>query len=156
MTARDRLTLTDRSPTPSRHPTSDLPTEIIPAATVLPRHRPHRRPPSTWADDSDEEDGKFSLSITQIAASTAAAVTAALIGSQLGVAGTLVGAALASIVSGVGAAIYSHSLLVTRRQMKRALQLVRPADDAVPTTPAAASHRRAERRRVPATGPVAR
>ncbi len=136
MTARDHLNLTDRSPTPSRHPTSDLPTEIIPAATVS------TAPPAPTAaldvgDDSDEEDGKFSLSITQIAASTAAAVTAALIGSQLGVAGTLVGAALASIVSGVGAAIYSHSLLVTRRQMKRALQLVRPADDAVPTTPAA-------------------
>jgi hypothetical protein len=54
----------------------------------------------------------------------------------LGVAGTLVGAALASIVSGVGAAIYSHSLLVTRRQMKRALQLVRPRDA---TTAATAS-----------------
>jgi hypothetical protein len=88
------------------------------------------------ADDSEDSDGKFGLSLTQIVASTAAAVTAALIGSRLGVAGTLVGAALASIVSGVGAAIYSHSLLVTRRQMKRALQLVRPRDE---TTAATAS-----------------
>lgn len=51
-----------------------------------------------------DTDGTFGLSVTQIAASTAAAVTAALIGSRLGVAGTLTGASIASIVSGVGAA----------------------------------------------------
>jgi len=130
MTARDRPTPPDRSPTHFLAP--DLPTEIIPAATGRTAQTAALGAP----DDSDEDDGKFSLSITQIAASTAAAVTAALIGSKLGVAGTLVGAALASIVSGVGAAIYSHSLLVTRRQMRRALQLVRPADD-TPTAAAA-------------------
>ena len=131
MTARDRLN-------PARSITHPEPLSV-----VGPADRDHSRrdgatcrPPGAptaaldGTDDSDDEDGKFSLSLTQIVASTAAAVTAALIGSQLGVAGTLVGAALASIVSGVGAAIYSHSLLVTRRQMKRALQLVRPADDA--------------------------
>lgn len=147
MTARDRLHMPDRSPTPGRLPALDLPTEIIPAApdsSAPPDRFAPDRFASTAALDTAEdgeggdEDGKFSLSITQIMASTAAAVTAALIGSQLGVAGTLVGAALASIVSGVGAAIYSHSLLVTRRQMRRALELVRPADQAAPTAAVAA------------------
>ena len=129
MTARNRLTLPDRSPTAARFPAPDQPTVIIPAATGRTAQTAVLGGPDNGTD-SDPDDGKFSLSITQIVASTAAAVTAALIGSKLGVAGTLVGAALASIVSGVGAAIYSHSLLVTRRQMKRALLLVRPADDA--------------------------
>ena len=138
MTARDRRTLPDRSPTPRRFPSPDLPTEIIPVATAATVHAASAAPTAALGgtDDGEDSDGKFGLSLTQIVASTAAAVTAALIGSRLGVAGTLVGAALASIVSGVGAAIYSHSLLVTRRQMKRALQLVRPRDE---TTAATAS-----------------
>ena len=48
---------------------------------------------------------------------------------RLGVAGTLTGAAVASVVSGVGAAVYGRSLLVTRRQVTRARRLVRPAGD---------------------------
>lgn len=130
MTARDHMTLPDRSPTPRRFPSPDLPTEIIPVATAASVQAASAAPTVAHGGtaDSDDSDGKFNLSLTQIVASTAAAVTAALIGSRLGVAGTLVGAALASIVSGVGAAIYSHSLLVTRRQMKKALLLVRPPD----------------------------
>jgi hypothetical protein len=84
----------------------------------------------------DGGNNRFGLSVTQIVASTAAAVTAALIGSRLGVAGTLTGAALASVVSGVGAAVYGRSLLVTRRHMTKALRLVRPAGT-TPATPAA-------------------
>ena len=93
-------------------------------------------PPGTMVGAQDGGNNRFGLSVTQIVASTAAAVTAALIGSRLGVAGTLTGAALASVVSGVGAAVYGHSLLVTRRHMTKALGLVRPADT-TPATPAA-------------------
>jgi hypothetical protein len=92
-------------------------------------------PPATTVGAQGGGNNRFGLSFTQIVASTAAAVTAALIGSRLGVAGTLTGAAVASAVSGVGAAVYGRSLLVTRRHMSKALRLVRPAD----TTPAGAA-----------------
>jgi hypothetical protein len=92
-------------------------------------------PPATTVGAQGGGNNRFGLSVTQIVASTAAAVTAALIGSRLGVAGTLTGAAVASVVSGVGAAVYGRSLLVTRRHMSKALRLVRPAD----TTPAGAA-----------------
>jgi hypothetical protein len=94
------------------------------------------------------EDDKFRLSIVQLIASTAAAVTAAVLGSRLGVAGTLTGAALASVVSAVGAAIYGHSLLVTRREVTKALRLVRPTG----ATPASAAAGRTTSRPA-ATGP---
>ena len=124
----------------------DPPTQKIPPATAPTE--------STTAAaitvDAQGSENRFGLSVIQIVASTAAAVTAALIGSRLGVAGTLTGAALASVVSGVGAAVYGHSLLVTRRKMAKALRLVRPgttpsapagATTAAPATPAVADRR---------------
>ena len=111
----------------------DPPTQKIPPATA-----PTEGTTAAAAavDAQSGENNRFGLSVVQIVASTAAAVTAALIGSRLGVAGTLTGAALASVVSGVGAAVYGHSLLVTRRKMAKALRLVRPGT--TPSAPAAA------------------
>jgi len=125
MIASDRTPVPGRSPAPRRVP-PDPPTRKITPATVA------------AAVGDQDGDSRFGLSVTQIVASTAAAVTAAVIGSRLGVAGTLTGAALASVVSAVGAAVFGHSLLVTRRHMTRALRLVRPAG-ATPATPAAAT-----------------
>ncbi|MCA2216416.1 hypothetical protein [Jidongwangia harbinensis] len=48
--------------------------------------------------------------VTKVAAGTLAAVSAAVIGSFLGVAGTVIGAAVASIVGSVGTEIYQRSL----------------------------------------------
>jgi hypothetical protein len=50
------------------------------------------------------------IQISKIVAGTLAAVSAAVIGSFLGVAGTLAGAAIASIVGSVGTEIYQRSL----------------------------------------------
>ena len=50
------------------------------------------------------------IQITKVAAGTLAAVSAAVIGSFLGVAGTLAGAAVASIVGSLGTEIYQRSL----------------------------------------------
>ena len=107
MIASDRTPVPGRSPAPRRVP-PDPPTRKITPATVA------------AAVGDQDGDSRFGLSVTQIVASTAAAVTAAVIGSRLGVAGTLTGAALASVVSAVGAAVFGHSLLVTRRHMTRA------------------------------------
>ncbi len=50
------------------------------------------------------------IQISKIVAGTLAAVSAAVVGSFLGVAGTLVGAAIASVVGSVGTEIYQRSL----------------------------------------------
>jgi hypothetical protein len=46
---------------------------------------------ATTAAGDQDGDSRFGLSVIQIVASTASAVTAAVIGSRLGVAGTLTG-----------------------------------------------------------------
>jgi hypothetical protein len=56
---------------------------------------------------SDKKSGGFSI---QVIAGALAAITAAMLGSKLGVAGTVLGAGIASVVSTVGAALYLHSL----------------------------------------------
>ena len=66
----------------------------------------------------------------------AAAVTAAVVGSRLGVAGTVIGAGLASVISVVGGAIFGHSILFTRKQVKRAVLQVRGTGTGTATVPA--------------------
>lgn len=85
--------------------------------------------------DTDPDQQKFSLSATQVLASMAAAVTAAFLGSRLGVAGTVIGAGLASVVTVVGSAVFGHSLLVTRKQVKKAVRQVRHADERAADAP---------------------
>ncbi len=72
---------------------------------------------------------RIELSLTQILGSTGAAVTAAFLGSRLGVAGTLIGAALASVISVVGGAIYTSSIKATRRRVSEVIVAVRSQDD---------------------------
>ena len=72
---------------------------------------------------------RLELSLTQILGSTAAAVTAAFLGSRLGVAGTLIGAALASVISVVGGAIYTTSIKATRHRVAQAIGAVRAQDE---------------------------
>lgn len=59
-----------------------------------------------------QKTGKRSgqVKVTQLLATALAAVTAAFLGSRLGVAGTVTGAGVASVVSTVGTALYQHSL----------------------------------------------
>src|SRR4051812_37449098 len=59
-------------------------------------------------------------SLIQVAASALAAVSAAVIASLFGVAGTMIGAAVASVVSTVGVALYSESLHRTHAGIRRA------------------------------------
>jgi hypothetical protein len=49
------------------------------------------------------------ISAAQVAGSALAAVSAAVVASFLGVGGTIIGAALGSIVASIGGAVYSHS-----------------------------------------------
>ena len=78
------------------------------------------------------------LSLTQIAGGALAAVTAAVAASFLGVAGTITGAAFGSVVSSIGAAVYSTSLSRAARA-SRVLVVRRAASP--PTTRRACRHR---------------
>jgi hypothetical protein len=61
---------------------------------------------------------RFELSATQLAATALAAITATVAASYLGVAGTVIGAAVASVVSAIGTAVYSHSLRSTQARVR--------------------------------------
>lgn len=61
-----------------------------------------------------EQAEKKGLRPASVAAAALAAVTAALLGSKLGVAGTVLGAGLASIITSVGGELYLRSLHRTR------------------------------------------
>lgn len=65
------------------------------------------------------EQQKFELSVPQIGGSALAAVTAAVAASYLGVAGTVIGAAVMSVASTVGTAVYTHYLKRTGDQVIR-------------------------------------
>lgn len=59
------------------------------------------------------------LKPAQVAASALAAVTAAFLGSTLGVTGTVVGAGLASVITSVGSELYLRSLHKTKEAARR-------------------------------------
>ncbi|MFI6042454.1 hypothetical protein ACIA8C_12515 [Nocardia sp. NPDC051321] len=65
---------------------------------------------------SDEKGG---IKPSQVTAAALAAVTAAFLGSTLGVAGTVVGAGIASVVSTVGGELYLRSLSKTKEAAQR-------------------------------------
>lgn len=59
---------------------------------------------------SEKNDDTERIRISQVLAGALAAVTAALVGSTMGVAGTVVGAGLASVISTLGGALYLRSI----------------------------------------------
>jgi hypothetical protein len=98
--------------------------------TTSPAHsaRPDREsPPDTAAKP------KIDLSPAQVLGGALAAMTAAFLGSRLSVAGTVVGAALASVVAAVGGSLYTASLRTTQEKVKTVFQ-GRVAGSSVPTT----------------------
>lgn len=94
----------------------------------------------------DERTRKLDISPAQVSGAALASVTAAFLGGQLGVAGTVGGAALTSVVITVGGALYQRSLETTRDKanvaaaraaLKRAKRrpLVTGAETADPSAP---------------------
>lgn len=81
--------------------------------------RPDVAPPPATGSPAPSPGVKVSL--IQVTATALAAITATVVASFLGVAGTVVGAAVASTLSVVGTAVYSHSL---RRAQERARAVV--------------------------------
>jgi hypothetical protein len=71
---------------------------------------------------------RLELSMTQLVATALAAITATIVASYFGVSGTVIGAALASVVSAVGNAVYGHSLRSTRDRVRVVVPSRRPSD----------------------------
>ncbi|HEX8510671.1 MAG TPA: hypothetical protein VF635_14385 [Propionibacteriaceae bacterium] len=82
-------------------------------------HDPYARTeaPATLADKA----AKLDLSPSQLLGGALAAMTAAALGSRLGVAGTITGAAVASLIAGVATSLYTASLRHTRARVQTAL-----------------------------------
>jgi hypothetical protein len=81
--------------------------------------RPETTDRTEQIEDEDKPKG-VQLSATQVAAGALAAVSSAVVASFFGLAGTLIGAALASVISTVSAALYSSSLQRTNERLRRA------------------------------------
>jgi hypothetical protein len=87
------------------------------------RHRP----------DNESKKGKLDLSVTQVVGGALAAMTAAALGAQLSVAGTVVGAALASIITAVAGSLYAASIRRTGDKVKTVFWTKEPNEVDEPT-----------------------
>ncbi len=74
----------------------------------------------------DGTSRKIDLNLTHVAATALAAVTAAVLGSELGAAGTIIGAAAASVITTVGTAVYKASLERSRARVRSLAHRTRP------------------------------
>jgi hypothetical protein len=84
-------------------------------------------------DDKKAEKGQLGLSVSQVMGGALAAVTAAVLGSQLSVAGTVVGAALASIITAIAGSLYTASLRRTSDKVKTVFWTGQPNEVEEPT-----------------------
>jgi hypothetical protein len=118
-------------------------------AVPFPQHAPPELPQSQIRPD------KLSLSLTQVVGSVMAAMSATVAASYFGVAGTVIGAALGSLITVVGGALYTHSLRRTRQAIRAAaiesavghrFATVTPVAAAPPTT--RTSNRKPSRRAI--------
>lgn len=86
-------------------------------------------------DASDDKDAKSGgISATQLLAGAGAAATSSVIGGQLGVAGTVVGAGVASIVTALAVTLYSRSLDKGKEKIKQVGAKLATADGAKTAT----------------------
>ncbi|MCW5953905.1 MAG: hypothetical protein KIT69_16770 [Propionibacteriaceae bacterium] len=70
----------------------------------------------------DKEPARLSFSLPQLLGSAAAAMTVAYVGSSLGTAGTIFGAALASVIGAIAGTVYTAGLDRTGRQLGSVMQ----------------------------------
>src|SRR6059036_207725 len=107
-------------------------------------------PSTATAVRPTDQPKKTSLSAAQVAASALAAVSSAVVASFFGVAGTLIGAALASVITTVSASLYATSLKKTNERLRHVLAggQKRPVPDAAPV-PHTALPARLDPRRAP-------
>lgn len=94
------------------------------AAEPATRNKPGEKKP---------KNGGLDLSVTQIVGGALAAMTAAALGAQLSVAGTVIGAALVSIITAVAGSLYSASISRTGNKVKTVFWTKEPNEVDEPT-----------------------
>ena len=77
-------------------------------------------PPDTDEQPPQPKTKRLDMSGTQLVGGAFAAMTAAVIGAQLGVAGTVLGAAIGSVVAGTAGSLYTASLKHTQTKIASA------------------------------------
>jgi hypothetical protein len=97
------------------------------------KNRPAESGSSNQAGDKQSKAKALDLSVTQIVGGALAAMTAAALGSQLSAVGTVVSAALASIVVAVAGALYTASLRRTHDKVKTVFWTGQPNEVDEPT-----------------------
>ena len=102
-------------------------------------------------EEEHKARGRLNLTTSQVAASALAACCASIVASYLGVAGTVIGAAVGSVVATTGAAIYGHLFRTGSRKIKQTLlingELLRIDGEAVRTEDLQAEDLQAEEER---------
>ncbi|MFJ2650910.1 hypothetical protein ACIO1C_29845 [Streptomyces sp. NPDC087420] len=103
-------------------------------------------------EDQGEIDAKLTqkrldLSVPQVAGSAVAAITAAVLASQLGVYGTIIGAGVVSVVATCGASVFQHVFRRTGEQIRVVTVQAKPKGRQVPAAPT--SLRKAQPRGTP-------
>ena len=93
-------------------------------------------------DEPETSRPRLQLSITQVIASGLAAITATLTARYLGLSGSVVGAALASVMTVSGSAIYAHSIARTRQRVLPGAPLEPPVAPAPVIAPPGVALRR--------------
>ena len=92
-----------------------------PRSTMTETTTLNRDTPTDNRDDKPAEPKRLlDLSATQLVGGALAAMTSAVVGAQLGVAGTILGAALGSIIAGVAGTLYTVSLKRTKDRIASA------------------------------------
>jgi hypothetical protein len=81
------------------------------------------KPTDPTPTSSQPEPERLGLSATQLVASGLAAMSATVAASYFGVAGTVIGAALGSVVTVIGNVVYGYSLRRTHRRVRRTLDV---------------------------------
>ena len=79
-------------------------------------------PQDSTDDKPGKEPAKLSFSMPQLLGSAAAAMTVAYVGSSLGTAGTIFGAALASVIGAIAGTVYTAGLDRTGRRLGSVMQ----------------------------------
>ena len=85
------------------------------------------------AGGKKSKKSQLDLSVSQIVGGALAAMTAAALGSQLSVAGTVISAALASIIAAVAGSLYTASIRRTREKVKTVFWTGQPNEVEEPT-----------------------
>lgn len=95
-------------------------TQALPRVSTEPAEPGGSQAPAHSREET-RTSGPFGLSFSQIVGGALAAMTAAFLGTKLGLSGTVLGAALASVSAAVLGTVFSHSIRRAREGAKTAI-----------------------------------